>query len=1465
MQDFQISSYFIEFHENDYKLWKNYRKKLIKVLSLKLSVISDDILMQINEEWEEALNSPLPNELSQTASQSCLLNKFLFTTIHLYFFRSFERINSTFHLILSYIDKNNFLLTRSGMKCLYWLSIDSKEGEMIFAEPLKILIGLIKDKCKPSLYFNAIMNIKYTRKILKNEINNIFFTESNILLKIGFNSDGILQDEVLKIYRSQEDEPGFYLSTRIYDLAYSKCMSIRLTTLSRIRFAAYIINRIILSSNFQQFVDLSRFSNALIQLKESQKEEEYKKTLNEVTKMIILVTNESSKDFIQIIFNLQLETPTESFLYFIDKFQEHIDFNKLLSLVYANKITCSESLCTFLILEKIIVYSMEYSDNNDLFVDSKRINTTKVCKHFTKCLKLQNSLFTDSIHQKCLDVINNPLLKNEEECLIWIPFFAANVEFFSNRKAIAKSLNDIFFELSDTLRSVIIDTLDFINDPNTRNNFILRIMTTEHKKSLRFQAIQKLILNARISSNPLFYSFINDSCFKVRRFMLFLLESNFKLNPFQTYPVVRTFTLSYFNDILSEVDGRYAMKLASMMPFLAHHCSICQNCRRQYAKTVISTSLTILVERNIHKRDEKDVVNSHHATSKYSVASSMNYSTGSFRTSPDESHSESSITNVEIPEFDEDLLSRPVKNSHQSYTKGNEMSLSKQIKSNYESFYLNRRDVDLLRAVVYLAKYCEPHLQSILNVFYSILTSRSDDYLLEEAIKCLTNFSSQMFNGLNIRLQCPQLISPLLRILSVTSSENLAISILKLFGSSFDSITIQSPSFFNEQPDFNDLAYYTDFILSSILAFSANSNRRTLKAITIIFENDPINSSKYLVKVIPIILSAFDKAHPQQITSLFTYLTCIAAHCPVDSIQLFPQLLTFIQSYLHYEECIKMCIIFGKKFTSDFLTIVSDIYPKIIQHCFLHTLKYFQYSIRFLVLAISRYNQHIDLFLLMLEKIDNVSVWDTSLIVDSLTYLAQQTDVSLYITRFLILASGFNSDISNLMYSLIIYHKFDIHQISFFDINTTELFNEANSLLNDSSKELNSDWNQRLHIIIESKIKIIDLDISMPTISNKYSTLQSYFLEFTYPNETELKKFMNSLILYVINNSPYAGIRGCIEFINYRQHLIKKLFPIAFLSLWKITTKNDRQYFSSIINKIIHEHTSIDGLLMTLIQFLDRNDEPFDIDYITVAKVCKNPHYAYLVLYKRYQRGDKSILPLLFKSALKLNKLDVIKSFFSEAEPLLKKEDIAEYCGYLGNWKKALNIYKEIKAPLSKIINCLYMMKNYPAIYDLSHKFNQIQDQNEREDATIPMLWAYCVFRENTKIENLLKISNNIENNEQFYTFLIIFNISIKKFDQAKFYLDKSLKLIASKRKIFNKGDQFQLQELMNNLQLLYECQEVLEYKSLQMSQETPNWNHRIKYFKRDETTWERMIFLRNMVVPMVSNTSAYLDIIGCV
>ncbi|OHS93779.1 hypothetical protein TRFO_11583 [Tritrichomonas foetus] len=383
--------------------------------------------------------------------------------------------------------------------------------------------------------------------------------------------------------------------------------------------------------------------------------------------------------------------------------------------------------------------------------------------------------------------------------------------------------------------------------------------------------------------------------------------------------------------------------------------------------------------------------------------------------------------------------------------------------------------------------------------------------------------------------------------------------------------------------------------------------------------------------------------------------------------------------------------------------------------------------------------------------------------------------------------------------------------------------------------------------------------------------VSDFYSDISFPDEMSLSnEWFFSLLKNVVEKSPSNTIRACsilLSSLNYQ--FTQRLFPVAFYSCWNISSSADRDYFSSIINHIITNVSSIPSYIVELMEIIDRWSIPIVVDTLQFVKKCKSHQYS-VHLIERFilsNPDNMEALDLLMEMYLKIGNISTTKAIFMKYQNRMSQMMLAKWCGKLGDWERALHIYQKENAPISTIIHCLSQLRRADDINQLSPNiFDQLSNK-ELKSIMSSILWAYLFKGNGEMISKLINYPSSLTDPSNLTVF-IFHELSTNNLERVEHYIHSSFQILNEWRNVLSSGNKNKINMLHNYSQILVEADEAIKMKkaaknSMSLFDLREKWDHRIKGFKREAYSWEMFLVLRNILLPIEGNVQYYLKIIA--
>ena len=822
----------------------------------------------------------------------------------------------------------------------------------------------------------------------------------------------------------------------------------------------------------------------------------------------------------------------------------------------------------------------------------------------------------------------------------------------------------------------------------------------------------------------------------------------------------------------------------------------------------------------------------------------------------------------------------------------------------FYSKYLDKRDKCLLQSIANLGPICHSRINDILSCYYNIFKTKTSDNLLIGAVKSLSKLSLSLYNGLNLRLRFPSIIEPLINILSSTSNKVLAKSILQLFGSAFDNVDVltnfksTNDSLIGDLSDIitNSPSFYTDVSIKTVLKYTGEPTLTTLKIFSLIVKGDPIYSAKYIPKISEIFIHIINKCSNSVRDQAFKYLEIIADNCPKEFVPLLHIFLPVVTHFLENVSCIRFLIHLSYFLKDDFLICINDLFVKsilLLRNPELES-SIFQALAQLVASMIVYQHAGLDVFLRCIEQQD-LNLEKTQACIRSLTAIIQSIDIQFFSSRLIIFGSNSiykfrdKIDITNYLVSISIFGDFPISRLKVFfktnnlqyqhfgdleeaikltrksntpSINKSDIFRyktginhpEQNSFKVRSSKV-------NLNFLKDQRIRII-----LPKTTNTIST-KAFFADIEYPNEFHIHVWIKNVVKFMITRSPSTSVRALSDLVNMKMKFLIRIFPVAFLSCWNSANESDREYFSKIINYALKEHQNIHHIFFDIIKIADKSLFPINIDILKVLQNSKSNQDTLYFIQKQYLSDphNEILLKAMIDTSIKMGRFSTARGLLKGIESkliLANPLDIAKWNGELGDWDKALFIYKKHNAGLPYILKSLEAMSKFDEILTYEDEYTKLP-MNQKMEVMDHFLWAFQLKNESQKVNEIISMFDN-----NWTMFRIIFSIYLKiingEYEKAQELINLGYDILVTHKSDYPNCEQSQIEDDHDMAKLLVESQEVINFK---LSKSDANkissfFTRRIKYFKRSRFTWERTICLRKIVIPIETNLEYYSKII---
>lgn len=1400
---------------NDFKQWKLFCSNLFHKITPRILTLPEPQLLALFEQWQKDANKCV-----QIESTSYVLHKLLMIYLLLEYTYSHDLMRNYIPWINSKISNENIVVVKISAFIMKFSVQRSPSNSDVFGVPLTYVashLSLDKHYRKALIVLNQAIQVIPLNSIQLVASIFSFFTE--ILLQNQYDAEilkyvlNIIRfyivrehsDESKNIYNSSFQ----YLTDKVIGVVYL------LDIIYDIR-ADLFQNQTIEMINL--LINLEDILAAKLVLKISQNLTIFDFDVNKI--ISIIMANGDFQLLKKAIFT----------------YGQKIDPEPILDFIQNNLTQTSLDRCSFDLYYSIL----------SIFPDiSIALSPPIICAHYIQCIKLRPCLLTDHIINYFKHVIETNDISRMKEALLFhtIHPFIENIS-----EVIIKNLN-LFDE--ETKITILNNFSEHCTD------VLISLALVDTSKSVRKLALTLISKSFRLSSSPLLYSLLNDPSFKIRKQAIELFANLYKSNPLDLHPLLLVYMKKILYIFTSVLDTSFGAKYASL---IATMCECCPEISSMCCGTIVNIFLeltNVLREETYPKLScvDHSKQNRRNSTSS-SIATNYANQSSYINISPYNSFSYSSETELtgtsvysDDYQFDYVHHDNPRRLSSEVFYR--QQPFRKQLLLYTQSEMANKRDGYLVKAIAGLGNIVEPNLQEILKAFYYILKLKSDEDLLITTVKALSKLSSKIFNGLNINLQCPEIINPLIKIVLSTQNEELIHEILKLIGSNFDIIDVSqtqsNTSFwkFHENP--------TNFILRNLIHNFKELTTLMFKTIALVFYNDPHNASKYTIPYVQQFILVIEKAGEETKDALLNYLEYIIVSVKHEIIPVLPEITRIIHKFINRAKCVHFCIALSSVLGGELVDSATHIYQQCLSNISPMDFLYFKTALKFSVFAILNQNCQFDFLLLSIEnfKIPNSKFADK--IVKYLMILIDNTDVEFYRCRFAKIA-------------LTLIHN-GYTQAKSILISLIASIDQPYPLLTPFILQVaNFDYKEMIKTYVKKR-----LSFKLKPISSSYTKPENYFIRLRFPKDVLLNRFIPEFVLSVIVNSPVGSIRACSELFALLPHFIQKLFPLAFLSCWIDASIQDRDFFSDFVDRILRanslEHNTSNQFLLRIVQLTDMAGYPMKYDTSLISELSYSSHFSMYLLQKKFildRNAHPDFTKMFLSVNLKLGHTKTIRTLLNQIDDKLTKSEKANWLMNVNEWDSALKLYLETDGPLAKICKCYRYLGKPEEITKLEPLFDPSRSDKTDESYEL-FAWAFLKTKNYQKAKQYMEMYSAAMTPDRI-SFSLLFDLLTNDVNGAKRHIENAYKIIGSQKSAFGSGNQNDLNYYFSFLQLLIESQEALEFLSenpVESARMISIWKSRIKGFHRSGISWERMINLRKIAVPIETNFDFYKPIIS--
>lgn len=1468
-----------------YKEWKRTREMLIDKCKNAFILSSESELRATFAKW-----STMAKQLMDPETEQVIIRRLTLITLISFFQRDHDVLGPYRSFLTRCLADESMFVVRVASKVMEFFSRESIEGNCVFAKTVQRAKGFLQSQKAET----GLVLLARARFAAPSRVMHVILTCVDRLCELGISSDETLQKLTCKLLKFGLERSESVIRRDLAERLLRQCVP-------NIQQSVNIMKALA-----QTVLDMLK-PDVVLKVKELVLARQNKETHFSLCELALAISKRKrnrtimGSEFLNVLVDHDYFILVKQALSVFDK--KYWDVERLVRYLErkSKNFECDNQteLCPMTLLLLVI------REFEDIQIDTSDVS---VCTHFVECLEKRPDLLPDKLREYYGNLIDFSSLSSEEA-----RFALAVWRICFQKLILDPEVIHISYErfLADPMMRIEFMKNAVADNSSEAQDMLLTSALFDSDDSVRLFCAKTIKPTVNLAFKENIFCLLNDVNIDVRRAGIRLMSKLNKYNPLLVSERVLACVRNHI-DILGRTEAIYtAANISYTLPSFSKYFA---NEIQPYVHKIIEDILVlvgtakaptiseimignpVLQEPAVLSSGPQDPPN---ATSSLGTSvrpwhsadvihlslempmEAMSADGSGVKDGKSQAKRRSNYSPVfdmtqSIPESPEETVTKARNIFHTQRDKQKDAEPNKsRIRQLFSTQKIDRRDACFCKTIAHFGMLAEPWLTPILNMFCFLLETKKDEEILISIVKSLRRLSQKIYNGLNIRLRCPQLIQPLTNLIVHSRNKKLGVCIIKLFGSSFDTLYLGT---LTKSQMNNDVVYTstTDHLFESMFTCFPTMALPHFAAMTMLFESDPVNSAKYVQKVVPIFMRAIMRSHDFR-KSLFGYLTVIVSQCKVEFEPLLPEIVPDLILFFDEVACVKFFTALSYFMHHSFEWVASELYVVGLRQLVTNDAKYFAAMVKFLVYSIIFQKQPLDIFLEAIQQ--NYFMVDHVLLVFKYLRLIIQTrDVSMEQTRIFQLAMKCFDP--QLLFSLVVFLHLPATQLrTRFTIVDCEMGD-----VSPDQRTMNSWWNER-HPETKGRrpmlprsiyeqlcnppddlssmtfLEILRPHVKVRTLSKPLTkTVAPYFTKLTTPSEVHCPKWIINVFESVAKRAPSPSIRACISLFPYSEKFASIIGIIGFANCWTATTQEDRNCFSAIIQRILNEHTFVDNEIFIMIETCERVGIPMNIDYLSVVRKCSSHDFALYCLEKYIKMYPTSSVAfdLLMNLFLRMGYIATTKGTFETKKQLMDKMMIAKWSGNLGNWTEALRIYEREHGDFSAIVNCYDKIGEHEKLYSMKHIYEELSD--EQRDAVNDGF--FLAFLEHRELDTVRKIIHSFAGKWSPYRFLLAVNFYIDQgeYVKAQKLIDRAFEFIAKNKNVFICGDQSEITKVLNEAQLFIDCQEILNFKMMKTDRIT---NQRVKGFRRDKMMWRAIIVMKNRVVPISSNIEFYSKVIS--
>lgn len=1421
----------------NFKEWKKKRKALVKNLGPYLIEFSETEIKQMFS----VLQSELSELCIETETPERVLLGLLEISVLTFFRQSFQQIKELYPLISIHVKSKSRDVCKAAVSCIRYAVEDSMDAITLLRRQLDLVNECLTPQNANQYLFNGLTILRMVGRFIPSEIFVFTLNHMSEICKAIYSDDLGLSKSAIKVIQIHLLNSPPSVQMNLIQSLFIDCTNVLHETNVQSYSGAIRVCQIlygispsiftekIIADFFTIFLKIASTQNASLichiydfVIRLSQRHPQlFEPKANEY--LLILISHLIKGTDLQKLLSTLIDL-IQCYVYNNHRNVQIQSVIDLLSLLVSKQQYTEFEDKIFDVLLTVLTFYPSVIPPNSLFLKCEP------SKKYLKALHMRPSIIKE-IRSYLLEYFGKgiPTRSDKNSQLISVLMVQIlQTSLFDTLSPLYEMLLPFIRSPYEEVRLRMIKTLTVFKNVEA-NRIILKLAVIDESKRVRLRALKYVDPSLLVNHPQSLTQLLVDPSFKVRRKAIPLIALASQLSVMIT-PIIVVFFNDFLSSYVANSTPSKSAKACSLLPVIAAHF--------QQGYEPFMTMITWICVKFLYGNEEIKPVTSSTVIDGF---------------------------------LQQDILLCPhrdmIANSFSIEISDTEINKSRIYKCENQK-WIEKRNSCLFMALGNISFSLMPYLQQLLPIYIKTFNGKHSDIVYSSAIESLIQIVISSECKVNFLNAFPELLPSITRLLVNRSiSQDVAILLMKLIGT-LGASTIASQDVEKEKTGddictFNS-SYFTSFVMKLLIRImKIEATPSIFKAITTIVVHDTKNSVQYLRPILQTFIQAI--GHENDKITLWNQLEIILYYSEIYVCPYIDDLLVIILPNMSFIYGIRISVCLAYNLKAHFQSAMKKLYPLALHFLDTKSNEAFKLYLKLITLGIIFQHQSIELFINKVEQLEISDMNELKLkcLMKSFSILLQNASIALYSSRIDRIASLTNQsfpEIYQLLYNLFIFGYKPINLLRKLDnIPEIEKVQDAvdkgilslEKLPFIQPKKIGFSTRifftyQNTTVAFKKKIKNIFRDPKRPLIYNNS------------------RAWLEDICTNVVENSPYISIRSCIQVISQSQQFRDELFPVAFLSCWKSATENEKQLFSEIIKSILLVEKA-DRKLNMLIDLLDSAGCPFQIEDKIIAQACNSTAKA-LYYYQRQLMNapdDIEIIRKLLDLNSRMGRIDSAKGILSSISNILEKSEMARWRENLGEWEKALDLYKSsstLQNPVD-LSNCYAHLQLWDEIRNMSTEFEKM-DEKDKIKCAIYFAWAYYHSKDLNAVSYYMKYFP-AESNLNIIQFSTVFFIASNHYDAARAYIEDGFRVLTQNLGVFSGSDIQEASRKMLSAQHFIELTEALEMKEEGDIKASSIWQNRLKTFSQESTSWMKLIEIRSLVISPSEHTDSFLKMLS--